>query len=102
MPRPGRLVISDQIGVKRPRTPARRSYRRGTDAHHGVTTTQRRSDREGSRSMWDTAETSDEAARLVTHDMPCQRCGHAVHTFLECSDTCSCVSAAMPGLLATR
>ena len=33
----------------------------------------------------------------LSHDMPCQRCGHAVHTFLACSDSCACSSAEMPG-----
>lgn len=33
----------------------------------------------------------------LTHDMPCQRCGHAMHTFLACSDTCGCIGAEMPG-----
>lgn len=27
----------------------------------------------------------------LTHDMPCRRCGHARHTYLACSDECSCV-----------
>ena len=44
--------------------------------------------------MWDT---TTGASGTLSHDMLCQRCGHAVHTFLECSDTCSCVPAEMPG-----
>jgi hypothetical protein len=28
--------------------------------------------------------------------MPCQRCGHALHTFLAC-DGCDCQPALMPG-----
>ena len=44
--------------------------------------------------MWDTAT---DTSGTLSHDMPCQRCGHAVHTFLECSDTCGCVSCEMPG-----
>ena len=37
--------------------------------------------------MWDTVDTS--SSRL-SHDMPCPRCGHGRHTYLACSDTCSC------------
>jgi len=47
--------------------------------------------------MWDTAETTSHAAH-VAHDMPCQRCGHAAHTFLPCSDSCTCVPAPPPGI----
>ena len=44
--------------------------------------------------MWDTAENN---SLNLSHDMPCARCGHALHTFLACSDTCSCEPAVMPG-----
>ena len=37
--------------------------------------------------MWDTVDTN--SSRL-SHDMPCPRCGHGRHTYLACSDTCSC------------
>ncbi|HSU03271.1 MAG TPA: hypothetical protein VLK03_12030 [Nocardioides sp.] len=43
--------------------------------------------------MWDTAQTND---THLSHDMPCVRCGHGVHTFLECGIDCACVYA-MPG-----
>jgi hypothetical protein len=33
----------------------------------------------------------------LSHDLPCPRCGHAVHTFLACSDSCSCEPSVMPG-----
>ena len=33
----------------------------------------------------------------LSHDMPCQRCGHAFHTFLSCGNTCDCQPDAMPG-----
>jgi len=48
--------------------------------------------------MWDTVQehTGRSAVRL-SHDLPCARCGHAVHTFLACSDTCTCSPCAMPG-----
>ena len=44
--------------------------------------------------MWDTVQTSD---THLSHDMPCQRCGHALHTFLGCDDGCECRPALMPG-----
>ena len=37
--------------------------------------------------MWDTVDTT--SSRL-SHDMPCALCGHNRHTYLACSDTCSC------------
>ncbi|WP_346384110.1 hypothetical protein [Nocardioides sp.] len=46
--------------------------------------------------MWDTAQTSN---HQLSHDMPCPSCGHAMHTFLACSDTCECERAAVRGLL---
>ena len=50
--------------------------------------------------MWDTAETSSGATVHLSHDLPCPRCGHAVHTFLACSDVCDCEPAPMPGIVA--
>jgi hypothetical protein len=44
--------------------------------------------------MWDTVQTAE---HQLSHDMPCAHCGHAMHTFLACSDACSCRPAAMPG-----
>lgn len=44
--------------------------------------------------MWDTAE--GHQAHL-SHDLPCLRCGHALHTFLACSETCECEPLVMPG-----
>ena len=38
--------------------------------------------------MWETVQTNQ---RHLSHDLPCPRCGHAVHTYLACSDTCDCV-----------
>jgi hypothetical protein len=38
--------------------------------------------------MWDNAERT---STHLTHDMPCTQCGHATHTYLPCSDECSCV-----------
>lgn len=48
--------------------------------------------------MWDTVqEHTGRSAVHLSHDLPCSRCGHAVHTFLACSDSCSCTPCAMPG-----
>jgi hypothetical protein len=44
--------------------------------------------------MWDTVETHQEH---LSHDMPCQRCGHAMHTFLSCDANCDCGPARLPG-----
>ena len=44
--------------------------------------------------MWDTVQTTE---IHLTHDLPCPECGHAVHTFLLCSDTCDCVRTVLPG-----
>jgi hypothetical protein len=38
--------------------------------------------------MWDTVETN---SMHLSHDLPCTGCGHGRHTYLPCSDTCSCV-----------
>lgn len=37
--------------------------------------------------MFDTH--ADQGSQL-SHDRPCQQCGHALHTYLPCSDTCAC------------
>jgi hypothetical protein len=37
--------------------------------------------------MWDTVDTS---GTHLSHDMPCTGCGHAGHSYLPCSDACSC------------
>lgn len=47
--------------------------------------------------MWDTVEPA--SGHHLTHDLPCPRCGHAVHTYLACSDTCTCEPHAMPGTI---
>jgi hypothetical protein len=49
---------------------------------------------EGGAPMWDTVETNE---THLSHDMPCVRCGHALHTFLACGDGCDCEPALMPG-----
>ena len=33
----------------------------------------------------------------LSHDLPCQRCGHGVHTFLPCGDRCDCPPVVLPG-----
>jgi hypothetical protein len=51
--------------------------------------------------MWDTVEGYSDhfAASHLSHDMPCQRCGHATHTYLKCDDNCDCAPVTMPGAL---
>jgi hypothetical protein len=44
--------------------------------------------------MWDTIQTS---TATLSHDLPCLNCGHAVHTFLACGDSCDCRPVVMPG-----
>jgi hypothetical protein len=51
-------------------------------------------DTEGGTAMWDTVQTSD---THLSHDLPCFRCGHALHTFLACGDNCACEPVVMPG-----
>ncbi len=46
--------------------------------------------------MWDTVQTNE---THLSHDLPCPRCGHALHTYLACSDTCGCVP---PGPIGVR
>jgi hypothetical protein len=46
--------------------------------------------------MWDTVQSNE---IHLTHDLPCPRCGHAVHTYLACSDTCACAPTVLPGSL---
>jgi hypothetical protein len=46
--------------------------------------------------MWDTIETS---TMHLSHDLPCQHCGHATHTYLACSDTCDCQPAGVERLI---
>ena len=44
--------------------------------------------------MWDTVQTNDQH---LSHDLPCPRCGHGVHTFLACDERCDCAPCVMPG-----
>jgi hypothetical protein len=44
--------------------------------------------------MWDTVETT---TMVLSHDLPCPRCGHGMHTFLACGDGCECGPVVMPG-----
>lgn len=44
--------------------------------------------------MWD--QVSDTVEHL-SHDLPCPRCGHAVHTFLACDESCDCAPCSLPG-----
>lgn len=38
--------------------------------------------------MYDTVD--DHCTTHLSHDLPCLQCGHAMHTYLACSDTCDC------------
>ncbi|WP_408897037.1 hypothetical protein ACJ5H2_19190 [Nocardioides sp. R1-1] len=46
--------------------------------------------------MWNT-DSSTSSAQHLSHDLPCPACGHAVHTYLACSDSCSCPPTVLPG-----
>ena len=46
--------------------------------------------------MWDNTMTATRADNL-SHDLPCQNCGHGIHTFLPCGDGCDCPPVVMPG-----
>ena len=35
-----------------------------------------------------------DVAGHLSHDLPCSQCGHAMHTYLPCSDTCGCTPPA--------
>ena len=48
--------------------------------------------------MWDTVQSTN---FQLSHDLPCQRCGHSVHTFLACGDACACQPVVMPGAYAS-
>jgi len=50
----------------------------------------------GGTAMWDTVETN---TIHLSHDLPCQHCGHATHTYLACSDTCACQPAGIAVLV---
>ena len=53
--------------------------------------------------MWDTVVHTPGAYGVtehLSHDLLCAVCGHAVHTFLPCSDDCACPPVMMPGGLA--
>lgn len=43
--------------------------------------------------MWIAEQTS---RTHLSHDRPCPYCGHALHTFLPCSETCRCVPTSGP------
>lgn len=47
--------------------------------------------------MWDTVETN---STHLSHDMPCPNCGHAIHTYLPCSDSCDCVATWLQNMAA--
>jgi hypothetical protein len=42
-------------------------------------------------------DTPDSEHPPLSHDLPCNVCGHPMHTYLPCSDTCGCLPSSMPG-----
>ena len=81
------LTRSDYVPDGRPvrirrHTPgcARSAHGRGANCHRRDSTSPVQ---EGGGTMWDTVQTNDEH---LSHDMPCPRCGHALHTFLACGE----------------
>ncbi len=44
--------------------------------------------------MWDAVNDDDQH---LSHDLPCPRCGHGLHTFLACDELCDCAPCVMPG-----
>lgn len=46
--------------------------------------------------MWDTVHDSSSGEGHLSHDRPCVRCGHAMHTFLACDEACGCEPVAAP------
>jgi hypothetical protein len=51
-------------------------------------------DRARRQTMWDNVNDTDQH---LSHDLPCPRCGHGVHTFLACDERCDCAPCVMPG-----
>ena len=49
--------------------------------------------------MWDSVQTNDQH---LSHNMPCSRCGHEVHTFLACGPGSACEPVVMPGTYAAK
>ncbi len=54
--------------------------------------------------MWDHPNDSrptggQTGQQMLSHDRPCQQCGHALHTFLPCSDACGCRPQLLPGAI---
>jgi hypothetical protein len=56
-------------------------------------TRQERTEAEGG-AMWDSVSDNDQH---LSHDLPCPRCGHGVHTYLACDEGCDCAPCVMPG-----
>jgi hypothetical protein len=50
--------------------------------------------------MWDNDQTTSTTKVHLSHDLPCPDCGHAVHSYLPCDDTCDCPPTVMPGTVA--
>jgi hypothetical protein len=55
---------------------------------------------QGVGTMWDTVQTIDNVhggPTVLSHDMSCPYCGHALHVFFPCGSGCECGPQALPG-----
>lgn len=52
--------------------------------------------------MWDTVEGHRSDTLHLSHDRPCPQCGHALHTYLACGDSCDCEPVTVPAAFARR
>lgn len=50
--------------------------------------------------MWDVIEAR--TGEHLSHDLPCTGCGHGQHTYLPCSDSCTCAGSSLPGAVTSR
>ncbi|GHJ60134.1 hypothetical protein NOK12_26520 [Nocardioides sp. OK12] len=46
--------------------------------------------------MWDTVQHDQPGSIHLSHDRPCQRCGHGMHVYLACDSGCDCQPLAAP------
>jgi hypothetical protein len=67
-------------------------------AHHGDNQEEANPVSKGT-AMWDSVTDSE---HHLSHDLPCPRCGHAVHTYLACDEGCDCAPCEMPGTSLAR
>lgn len=49
--------------------------------------------------MWDTVDSAPGSfSGHLSHDLPCQQCGHAAHRYLPCDRDCGCQPALVAAL----